>query len=301
MSFYRHDSRLQAHLAGSIRVAAAACELDPAKDGAVAACLVRAQEGELLGAGVQAHRHFYPASLVKLFHAAAYVLGAESGSFRPVEEDERALAAMLRQSSDDADQYLVARMTGTTGGVWLDGDELNHWAERRQALTIAFQSMGVAEFEGITVANPTFADGPYGAEVRFRQALGGNRLSPLAVTRMMVALTGLLPPALPRAGHLLALLDRAATRRSGATERSAQVAGFLAAELPAEAALWSKAGWTGSVRHDAIVLRLPGAEPVWLTAMTSGERFATSEAFLPRLGALVLGEQDMSEAATPTA
>lgn len=297
MSFYRHDSQLQAHLAGAIRAAAAACDLDPTKDGAVAACLVRAQEGELLGAGVQAHRQFHPASLVKLFHAAAYVLSTESGSFQPVEEDERALAAMLRQSSDDADQYLVARMTGTVGAVWLDGDELNRWAERRQALTQAFQTMGVAEFEGVTVATPTFADGPYGAEVRFRQALGGNRLSPLAVTRLMVALTGLMPPLLPRAAHILALLDRSAARRSGSTDRAAQIAGFLSANLPAEATLWSKAGWTGSVRHDAIILRMPGAEPVWLTVMTSGERFARSDDFLPRLGALALGEPQSTDTA----
>ena len=283
MSFFRSDGRLQ-HLLAEALAAAGAPEPSAGGPDAAAACLVAPDaEGALRGASVQAHRLFYPASLVKLFHATAYMLAVDTGRLEPVEEDERALAAMLRQSSDDADQYLVGRLTGAPPQVWLDGDALTAWMGRRAALGETIAALHVPEFAGMVIAHPTFADGPFGAEHRFRQAQGGNRLSPLAMTRLLAMLTGAIEPAVPGAGRIVGWLDRAPARRTGG-DRTAQVGGCLAQDLPADIDVWSKAGWTSSVRHDAAWLRWPSGASAWLVVMTSGDRLAASESFLPTVG-----------------
>lgn len=285
MSFYRHDGDLQALLADSLSAAAEEADLRAGHDGVVAACLAVVPEGgEAVGGGVQAGRLFYPASLVKLFHFVAYAAAVEEGGLVPVEEDERALGAMLRNSGDDADRYLLGRLTGAGPDVWAEGAELTGWLERRRGLNRAFEEMGVPEFQGIMVANPTFAEGPYGAEMRFRQAHGANRLSPAAVTRLMLMIAGFVPPRPPRAGQALALMDRGAARRTGASEVSAQVRGFLCQDVAEDAAVWSKAGWTASARHDVLFLRPRSGTGAALTVMTSGESFARSESFLPAVG-----------------
>jgi beta-lactamase class A len=50
-----------------------------------------------------------------------------------------------------------------------------------------------------------------------------------------------------------------------------QVIGFLGEGLPPSAQLWSKAGWTSKVRHDAAYIQIPGYQPYLLVVFTEGQ------------------------------
>ena len=49
-----------------------------------------------------------------------------------------------------------------------------------------------------------------------------------------------------------------------------QITGFLGEGLPNDAQLWSKAGWTSRVRHDAAYIEIPNLQPYLLVVFTEG-------------------------------
>ncbi len=57
--------------------------------------------------------------------------------------------------------------------------------------------------------------------------------------------------------------------------------GFLGGGLPLGARLWSKAGLTSQVRHDAAYVELPNLQPYLLVVFTEGKSHSTNEAILP--------------------
>jgi len=50
-----------------------------------------------------------------------------------------------------------------------------------------------------------------------------------------------------------------------------QVKEFIGEALPTEAKLWSKAGWTSTVRHDAAYFELPNGKKLILVIFTRGQ------------------------------
>jgi beta-lactamase class A len=60
-----------------------------------------------------------------------------------------------------------------------------------------------------------------------------------------------------------------------------QVTGFLGAGVPAIAQVWSKAGLTSQVRHDAAYIEIPEQRPYLLVVFTEGKPHSTNEAILP--------------------
>jgi hypothetical protein len=60
-----------------------------------------------------------------------------------------------------------------------------------------------------------------------------------------------------------------------------QVTGFLGTGLPENAQLWSKAGWTSQVRHDAAYIEIPDLRPYLLVVFTEGKPQAKSRDILP--------------------
>ena len=60
-----------------------------------------------------------------------------------------------------------------------------------------------------------------------------------------------------------------------------QVTGFLGEGLPKNAQLWSKAGWTSKVRHDAAYIEVPNKQPYLLTVFTEGQENASNPQILP--------------------
>jgi len=60
-----------------------------------------------------------------------------------------------------------------------------------------------------------------------------------------------------------------------------QVSGFLGAGVSPTAQVWSKAGLTSQVRHDAAYIESPNQRPYLLVVFTEGKLHSTNEAILP--------------------
>jgi beta-lactamase class A len=80
---------------------------------------------------------------------------------------------------------------------------------------------------------------------------------------------------------MMALMRRSIDPADLASDPENQVTGFLGAGLPQTAKLWSKAGLTSKVRHDAAYIELPEAPPYLLVIFTEGKAQSQNEAILP--------------------
>lgn len=224
----------------------------------------------------------YPASVIKLFYMAAVFAWIEAGRLRRMRELDRALAAMIRHSSNDATAYVVDLLTGTMGGPELPPRPLALWLARRQAVNRYFAGWGWPEFASLNASQKTWEDAPYGRERQSRSVPGNrNRLCTDGVARLLLAIDR---------GEAVSPAASAAMRRLLARDPSArgpenQVVGFLGQGLPAGARLWSKAGWTKTTRHDAAIVRLPSGRRFVLVVFTEGLAQAENTNLLPRFAA----------------
>jgi beta-lactamase class A len=232
---------------------------------------------------INGDRPAYPASLSKLFFLLAAQAAYESGTLTPTPELDRALADMITVSGNDATHLVVDALTGTTGGVELPGPQMTRWLERRLAMNRALRALGWPEFEGITIAHKTYAEGPYGREQIARGPNGehGNRLTTEAVARLIFEIVAGGAVTRERSAAMLALMAR--DPRAHSDDPSDQVRGFFGEGLPEGARLWSKAGWTSQTRHDAAYVELPEGRSFILVAFTTGAEMARNTAFLPEL------------------
>src|SRR5947208_10884165 len=67
-----------------------------------------------------------------------------------------------------------------------------------------------------------------------------------------------------------------------------QIKEFIGASLPPEAKLWSKAGWTNEVRHDAAYVELASGKKWVMVIMTRGA--ADDVKLIPAIAAKLLDE-----------
>src|SRR5204862_1763853 len=67
-----------------------------------------------------------------------------------------------------------------------------------------------------------------------------------------------------------------------------QVTSFIGEALPAGSKLWSKAGWTTEVRHDAAYIELPTGRKLIMVLLTRG--VADDKTLLPAITKTLLGE-----------
>jgi beta-lactamase class A len=236
-----------------------------------------------LRAAVNGERPVYPASVSKLFFLLAAQAAYESGALEATPELDRALADMITVSGNDATHLVVDALTGTTGGVELPAPEMALWLERRQALNRYFRSLDWPEFEGITIAHKTYAEGPYGREKIARGPDGahGNRLTTEAVGRLIFEIATGRAVTPERSAAMLALMER--DPKGHCEDPPDQVRGFFGEGLPEGARLWSKAGWTSETRHDAAYVELPEGPSFILVAFTTGREMSANKAFLPEL------------------
>ncbi|HEX6086123.1 MAG TPA: serine hydrolase, partial [Thermoanaerobaculia bacterium] len=76
-----------------------------------------------------------------------------------------------------------------------------------------------------------------------------------------------------------------------------QVSEFIGEALPAGSRLWSKAGWTSEVRHDAAYVELPDGRKFVVVIFTRG--IAEDVTIVPAVAKAVLGELDVTPTGTP--
>ncbi|MEI7577315.1 MAG: serine hydrolase [Armatimonadota bacterium] len=195
----------------------------------------------------------YPASVVKMFYLAyAEELLTRKKLVRNPEFD-RALADMIKESNNDATGLILDTITGTTGGPSLSDAELKKWVEKRQMVNNWLMTLGI---KGINASQKTWNEGPYGRE---RQGYGPNfeHRNSLTADSCVQLMSLIAQKKLAGSDEMLSLLSRKAGSKDG------QVEGFLGELLPADAKLWSKAGWTSTTRHDVAFVELGGQKKVY--------------------------------------
>ncbi len=226
----------------------------------------------------------FPASVVKLFYLVAVHEWLEKGMLQTSAELERAMGDMIVDSSNDATSLVVDVLTGTTSGPELPPGPSETWESQRNIVNRYFQSLGWPELETINVNQKTWGDGPYGRERVFLENLMENRnmVTTNATAQLLHSIVGGVAVSAVRSQAMMALLKRSLNPADLVShDDENQVTGFLGGGLPQNAQLWSKAGWTSQVRHDAAYIELPGKPPYLLVVFTEGRAQSKNQALLP--------------------
>lgn len=226
----------------------------------------------------------YPASVVKLFYLVAIHEWLEKDMSKASAELERAIRDTIVDSSNDATSLVVDVLTGTTSGPELPPGPFETWKSQRNIVNRYFQSLGWPDMETINVNQKTWSDGPYGRERMFLGELMENRnmVTTNATARLLHSIVGGVAVSAARSQAMMALMKRSLNPADLATGNDEnQVTGFLGGGLPQNAQLWSKAGWTSQVRHDAAYIELPNQRPYLLVVFTEGRAHSQNQAILP--------------------
>lgn len=194
-----------------------------------------------------------PASVVKLFYLVAAHRWLEDGKLTETEELKRAMQDMIVDSSNDATHYILDLLTGTTGGPELPADQMRDWVKKRNAVNEYFASCG---YTNINVCQKTWGDGPFGREREFvgKDYENRNKLTTNAAARLLAEIVTGKAINTKRSQSMMDLLKRDFKKPSEDPDN--QATGFTGAVLPPDAKLWSKAGWTSTLRHDATYIEL---------------------------------------------
>jgi hypothetical protein len=231
----------------------------------------------------------YPASLVKLFYLVAIHEWLEQGMATASPELDRAIHDTIVDSSNDATSLVVDTLTGTTSGPELSVGPFTTWKAQRNLINRYYQSLGWLELDPINVNQKTWSEGPYGRERAFVGEMRENRnmLTTDAVARLLHSIVGGAAVSGDRSGQMMKLLHRdlklAQVTPNPGEEN--QVNGFLGAGLPPESQIWSKAGWTSQVRHDAAYIELLDRQPYLLIVFTEGTNNSQNSRILPFISA----------------
>ncbi|PSB01052.1 serine hydrolase [Merismopedia glauca] len=222
----------------------------------------------------------YPASIVKLFYLVAAHEWLDKGMAATSAELERAMRDMIVNSSNDATSLVVDVLTGTTSGPELPSGPFETWQYLRNLINRYYQSLGWSEMANINVNQKTWGDGPYGREMEFVGKLRENRnmLSTNATARLLHAIVGGIAVSSQRSLSMMNLLKRSV--KDTQTEEQ-QISGFLGEGLAANAQIWSKAGWTSQMRHDAAYIEIPNLLPYLLVVFTEGQSSPQQKQILP--------------------
>ena len=225
----------------------------------------------------------YPASVVKLFYLVAIEEWLEGGMTPPSAELERAIRDMIVDSSNDATSLVVDVLSGTTSGPELPPSPFETWKLQRNIVNRYFQSLGWAELESINVNQKTWGDGPYGRERAFLGEMMENRnmVTPNATAQLLHSIIGGVAVSSARSQKMMSLIKRSLNPADLNQDDENQVTGFLGENLPQEAQLFSKAGWTSQVRHDAAYIEIPSRRPYLLVVFTEGKAHSKNRAILP--------------------
>lgn len=241
-------------------LAAVAPQAKP-EDVGVAVGVVDRAAGTIRWGAFNGDRTHYPASTVKLFWLAYAEKRIEDGKLKSTAELERALHDMIVDSINDATALIVDAATETTGGPELSPKALKAWMAKRQAANRWFAGMG---YTGINASQKTWNEAPYGRE---RQGYGPkfelrNAMSPLAGMRLLseIMLDRIVNPA--ACARMRELLHRT-------NPADAQLTGFSASQMGDGCQVWSKAGWTDSVKCDLAWIKAPDGREVVLSIFTA--------------------------------
>jgi beta-lactamase class A len=236
------------------------------------------------GYSYRGEERIYPASVVKLFYVVAVQEWLAKGMTHSSPELTRAMRDMIVDSSNDATSLIVDILSGTTSGPELPTGPFETWKYQRQIINRYYQSLGWEELAAINVCQKTWGDGPYGRERIFYGEMFENRnmVTTNATARLLHSIVGGVAVSSERSQSIMALLKRSLNPDYLPKDvEEDQITGFLGAGLPENSQIWSKAGWTSSVRHDAAYIELPDQRPYLVIVFTEGKAQAKNRELLP--------------------
>jgi hypothetical protein len=244
------------------------------------------------GASYRGVELIYPASIVKLFYLVAAHEWLEQGMISPTTELDRALRDMIVDSSNDATSLVLDMLSGTTSGPELPPGPFATWCHQRNIVNRFFQSLQWPELAGANLNQKPWGDGPYGRERVFvgEHYDNRNRLTTNAVARLIHSIAGGVAVSAARSQAMLNLMARSLAAPLPAPGDENQVTGFFGAGLPTGTRIYSKAGYTSQVRHDAAYFELPNGSPGLLVGFTEAGHHPERAAILPRLAALIVDQ-----------
>jgi beta-lactamase class A len=241
-------------------------------------------EHPVRGFSYRGAERIYPASVVKLFYLVVVQEWLEKAMIQPSKELDRALTDMIVDSSNDATSLIVDILSGTTSGPQLTPGPFETWKYQRNIINRYYQSLGWEEMQAINLCQKTWGDGPYGRERAFYGEMFENRnmLTTDATARLLHSIIGGVAVSSGRSQSMMNLLKRSPQLEElPQNSDENQVTGFLGGGLPKNSQIWSKAGWTRTVRHDAAYIELPDQRPYLLVVFTEGKEQATNREILP--------------------
>jgi len=235
------------------------------------------------GFGNRATERVYPASIIKLFYLVAIWEWAEKGMIKTSKELERAIRDMIVDSSNDATSLVVDVLTGTTSGPELPSGPFETWKQQRNIVNRYFQSLNWLDLQDININQKTWCDGPYGRDRALLGELMENRnmLTTNATAILLHSIIGGVAVSAKASQEMMGLMKRSLEPAELEADPENQVTGFLGSGLPLEANLWSKAGLTSQVRHDAAYIEIPNLRPYLLVVFTEGKENSKNEQILP--------------------
>ena len=231
---------------------------------------------------------FYPASVVKIFFMAeTFHQGKQN-----VPDVPRALKEMIGVSDNDATAFILDVISDTCSGPELQGKELDRYIEKRGVTNRYLDSMGY----GISAMAKPWSFGPFGRDV---QVTGPNRerrnrMTANDAAALMLWIARRRAVSAAAAESMMTLLERPL---NPLRKDENQVKEFIGEALPAGSKLWSKAGWTSEVRHDAAYIELPDGRKMVVVVCTRGP--ADDVTLIPGIARLLLGEFGETPAPPP--
>jgi len=227
----------------------------------LAITLIDVSRPELIARGDhQGDVPFYPASVIKLFFMADVFATRKER----IGDVDRALREMIVVSDNDATAYVVDILADTVPGPPLEGRPLRKYIDKRRAINRRFQRLGYTD--NVSAMMKPWSFGPYGVDL---QVLGEKRVNRNKLTANATAslLLWIVRRRAPGSSEMMKLLERPL---APARDEENQVKEFIGEALPAGSRLWSKAGWTSEVRHDAAYVELPDGRKYILVIFTRG-------------------------------
>jgi beta-lactamase class A len=257
-----------------------------AKD--VAATVIDLRDpNNLQWASVRGEEKIYPASVSKMFYMVALERWLEDGRVKLTPEMERGLKDMIVDSSNEATQYILDVLTGTSSGAELPEKDFLVWANKRNVVNRYFAAQG---YQNINVNQKTFCEDAYGIEQQFRGYKGNNRnmLTTNATARLLTEIVLGKTNTPERTKIMMDLMKRDFAGAS--KDPDDQAHGFTGIALNnknlKDARLWSKAGWTSKTRHDAAYIETADGRKFVIAVFT--ENFAGERNIIPTVAEKVL-------------
>lgn len=285
---FENSSELQTILNSAIGDMLASYSAKGFKPAEVAATLIDLRDsGHLKVAEIRGGERIYPASVVKMFYMAALERQLEDGKVTMTPELARGLKDMIVVSSNEATQYILDVITGTSSGAELPKKEFEAWQAKRNRVNRFYSSMG---YTNINVNQKTFCEDAYGIEQQSRNYKGENRngLTTNATARLLAEIVTGRMNTPDRTKIMMDLMKRdpfAAT-----ADPDDQGHGFsgkaLVTRKMTDAKLWSKAGWTSKARHDAAYIETADGLKFVLVIFT--ENHATESDVIPMIAGKVI-------------